>query len=128
MSAYAYSRGLVQFQKANQAAAVIVVPMREDGDIDRAQVDAQPLCVICKGIGLTCVEKDLVAVRFDVKTETVFCDQVITDGGIFDQCQDLHKRSSNFLYGLLGRLGDECGEIFAGAAKKGAFVIDLSMG
>ena len=87
-------RGAVQLQKAGQPAAVVVVPMGEDRQVHRREIDPQSRRVAGKEAALPHIEQNLVPAGLDVKGEAVFlpeaqlCRQVLRDR-VFHQCRDL---------------------------------------
>lgn len=101
-------RGVViKFQKPFQTAAMVIVTMGQNAKVRLCQVNVQLRCIVSKGTGLTGVKEDIVRVRFDVETQTVFGGQIFRRGGIFNQ--------NRYFHGHYLRSGSHCsGPLHAG--------------
>ena len=86
-------RPAVALQKAGHAAAVVVVPVGEDGVIRSFQVDAKLLCVVREGPALARVEEKLVPVRLNKQTQAVLGGEIGGNSGVFNECGEFHIAS-----------------------------------
>ena len=74
----------VPFQKPQHAAAVVVVPVGEDGEIRRFQLHPQLRRIVRKDAALACIEEESGPVRLHEEAQTVLRDQFGGEGGIFE--------------------------------------------
>ena len=89
-------RRRVDFQKTRKSAAVVVVSVGKNGEIDGGKVNAQLFRIFREQIGLTHVEQNAVCIRFDKQTQTVFAAEGITERGIFRKNGNFHKSEVPF--------------------------------
>ena len=80
----------VELQKAGDAAAVVIVPVGEDGHVHRAQVDAQLRRIVGKGGGGPGVEKNAMPSGLNQEAEPVLGTEVGSATGVFDEDGDAH--------------------------------------
>ena len=85
----------VALAEGPDAAAVVIVSVREDGRIHRPQVDAQSVGVLEEAAVRPHVEEDLVMGRLDVQAQPVCRRQAGVTGGVFQQGDDLQGMSSS---------------------------------
>jgi hypothetical protein len=68
-----YLRMVVDLQKMLQSTSMIIMSMRDDGEIASSEVDVHPRGIIDEKCALPHVEKDLLPLlRLDVQTQSMF--------------------------------------------------------
>lgn len=82
--------GGVAFEEGRESAAVVVVTVGEDGEVDGGEVDAQRGGVFGEEGGLPHVEEDAGTAGFDVQAESVFGAEGVAHGGIFNETGQSH--------------------------------------
>ena len=74
---------LIQFQKPFQTAAVIIMPVGENGQIHRRKIHSQPLCVDREILRLSRVKQNPVSFSLQVQTQPVFRKHIRNSCSIF---------------------------------------------
>lgn len=95
---------IIDLQKSSQAAAVVIMAMRENAKVHLGQIDAQFFCVIGKSTGLTGIKKDIAICSFDVQAQTVFGSKIFAESGIFNQDSYFHRHHLKSGFRCSGRL------------------------
>lgn len=94
---------LIYFQKSFKAAAMVVMPVGEDGDVYGRKVDAKRGGILGKQAGLPHIKENLVFFRFYIQTQSMFGEHIFPFRCIFKQSSDFHSFSMSFLvFGVLG--------------------------
>ncbi len=67
-----HGRGVVHCEECMQASRVVIVSMRDNGQICTAKVDAEPFRIAGESFALACIKKDAVFRCFDEETQAMF--------------------------------------------------------
>ena len=90
MAAEVDQRMVVELEEGREAAAVVVVAVRDDHGVDRAEVDAKPSRVVREGGRLTRVEEDRPRVRLHEEAQPVLGDESLSARRVLRKRRDAH--------------------------------------
>ena len=83
-------RMVVELEEGRETAAMVVVAVRDDHGVDRAEVDAKPSCVVREGGRLARVEEGRSRVRLHEEAQPVLGDESLSARRVLRKRRDAH--------------------------------------